>query len=115
MPNTRLPKRLSHLIDKTEQELQKIQNNLMDFKKNGLHRIRTKDPSLNDKLDELTKLLQEINLTLNQKKATDCCKGHENPNLKTQQAMRDILMGKNVEIIENYSQFSDEVKKGSEY
>ncbi len=35
MPNAtpQLPKRLSHLIDKTEQELQKIQNNLMDLKK----------------------------------------------------------------------------------
>ncbi|WP_104761412.1 hypothetical protein [Helicobacter cetorum] len=111
MPNTRLPKRLSHLIDKTEQELQKIHNNLMDLRKMVSIELEQKDPSLNDKLDELTKLLQEINLTLNQKKATDCCRGHENPNLETQQAMRDILMGKNVEIIENYSQFSDEVKK----
>ncbi|WP_233705624.1 hypothetical protein [Helicobacter cetorum] len=52
--------------------------------------LEQKDPSLNDKLDELTKLLQEINLTLNQKKVTDCFKGHENPNLETQQAMRDV-------------------------
>ncbi|GAA7206377.1 hypothetical protein HpBGD72_05710 [Helicobacter pylori] len=41
----------------------------------------------------------------------DCCFGHETPNIQTQQAMRDALNGENLETIEDFSAWANEVKK----
>ncbi len=48
--------------------------------------LEKKDKGFHNKLEELNKILQEIN-----KRANDCCLGHEIPNIQTQQAMRDAL------------------------
>ncbi|GAA8852590.1 hypothetical protein HpRN181_07500 [Helicobacter pylori] len=46
----------------------------------------------------MNKILQEIN-----KRANDCCFGHEIPNIQTQQAMREADNGENLETIEDFS------------
>ncbi|EMJ44730.1 hypothetical protein HMPREF1436_00580, partial [Helicobacter pylori GAMchJs136i] len=45
------------------------------------------------------------------KRANDCCLGHEIPNLETQQAIRGALNGENLETIEDFSAWTNERKK----
>ncbi len=104
-------RQLFNLIDKTEQKIKKIQSDKIAFKEKMDKELEKQNRNFNNKLDELTKLLQEINLAFDSKRANDCCFGHETPNLETQRAMRDILNGENLEPIENYSQWSNEVKR----
>ncbi|MBH0285404.1 hypothetical protein I6854_01895 [Helicobacter pylori] len=40
-----------------------------------------------------------------------CCLGHEIPNIETQQAMREALNGENLEVIEDFSAWANEIKK----
>ncbi len=54
----------------------------------------------------MNKILQEIN-----KRANDCCFGHENPNIETQQAMREAFNGENLETIEYFSAWTNEIKR----
>lgn len=54
----------------------------------------------------MNKILQEIN-----KRANDCCFGHETPNIQTQQAMRDALNKETDLIVEDFSSYSDERKR----
>ncbi len=54
-------------------------------------------------------LEQKISQAFDDKR--DCCLGHEIPNLQTQQAMRDALSGENLETIEDFSAWANEVKK----
>lgn len=71
--------------------------------------LEKKDKGFTIKLEELNKILQEIN-----KRANDCCFGHETPNLETQQAMREALNGENLETletIEDFSAWANEIKR----
>ncbi|MBH0279905.1 hypothetical protein I6949_01765 [Helicobacter pylori] len=67
---------------------------------------KDKDKGFTIKLEELNKILQEIN-----KRANDCCFRHEIPNIQTQQAMREALNGENLETIEDFSALANEIKK----
>ncbi|GAA8345765.1 hypothetical protein KH0155_22830 [Helicobacter pylori] len=57
----------------------------------------------------INQLEQKISQAFDDK--NDCCLGHKIPNLETQQAMRDALNGENLEIIEDFSAWANEVKK----
>ncbi|GAA8288965.1 hypothetical protein UBN116_00010 [Helicobacter pylori] len=68
--------------------------------------LEKKDKGFTIKLEELNKILQETN-----KRANDCCFGHEIPNIQTQQAMREVDNGENLETIEDFSAWANEIKK----
>ncbi|WRG14663.1 hypothetical protein FNE27_03335 [Helicobacter pylori] len=68
--------------------------------------LEKKDKGFHNKLKELNKILQEIN-----KRANDCCFGHEIPNLETQQAMRDALNGVNLTQIDSLDDLTNELKR----
>ncbi|WQR65675.1 hypothetical protein KVD64_04270 [Helicobacter pylori] len=76
------------------------------MKRKWLKKLEKKDKGFHNKLEELNKILQEIN-----KRANDCCFGHEIPNIETQQAIRDALNGENLEVIEDFSAWANERKK----
>ncbi len=59
----------------------------------------------------MNEVLKELNAVFDQKRANDCCFGHEIPNIQTQQAMRDALNKEADLIVEDFSSYSDE-KKG---
>ncbi|MCQ2928220.1 hypothetical protein JT231_07660 [Helicobacter pylori] len=113
MPNTtnkdysNLSKRqLFNLINKLEQKIEKIQNNRASFKEKIAKELEKKDKGFTIKLEELNKILQEIN-----KRANDCCFGHETPNIQTQQAMREADNKETDLFIEDFSSYSNERKK----
>ncbi len=68
--------------------------------------LEKKDKGFHNKLEELNKILQEIN-----KRANDCCFGHEIPNIETQQAMREALNGANFTKIDSLDDFTNELKR----
>ncbi|RVZ82478.1 hypothetical protein EC595_04360 [Helicobacter pylori] len=68
--------------------------------------LEKKDKGFTIKLEELNKILQEIN-----KRANDCCFRHETPNIETQQAMRDALNGINLTQIDSLDDFTNELKR----
>ncbi|WP_187933618.1 hypothetical protein [Helicobacter pylori] len=57
----------------------------------------------------INQLEQKISQAFDDKR--DCCLGHEIPNLETQQAMREAFNGKNLETIEDFSAWVNEIKK----
>ncbi|PDW67407.1 hypothetical protein [Helicobacter pylori] len=57
----------------------------------------------------MNQLEQEISQAFDDKRG--CCLGHEIPNLETQQAMREALNGENLEVIEDFSAWANEIKK----
>ncbi|WQR77282.1 hypothetical protein KVD93_05905 [Helicobacter pylori] len=94
MPNTTAEKdytqysekQLFNLIHQLEQKIKKMQNDRVSSKEKMAKELEKKDKGFTIKLEELNKILQEIN-----KRANDCCLGHEIPNLEVQQAMRGAL------------------------
>ncbi len=113
MPNTTnkdytkyIQRQLFNLMNKKEQEIEKLKRDRAYLEKKMAKELEKKDKGFHNKLEELNKILQEIN-----RRANDCCFGHEIPNIETQQAMRDVLNGENLETIEDFSALANEIKK----
>ncbi len=86
-----------------------MQNDRVSFKEKMAKELEKRDQNFKDKIDALNELLQKISQAFDDKR--DCCFGHEIPNIQTQQAMRDALNGENLETIEDFSAWANEVKK----
>ncbi|MFP6238114.1 hypothetical protein ACLGCD_02845 [Helicobacter pylori] len=99
-------RQLFSLMNKKEQEIEKLKRDRAYLEKKMAKELEKKDKGFTIKLEELNKILQEIN-----KRANDCCFGHETPNIQTQQAMREALNGENLETIEDFSAWANERKK----
>ncbi len=102
-------KQLFNLINKLEQKIKKMQEDRLSFKEKMAKELEKRDKNFKDKLDTANELLQKISQAFSDKK--DCCFGHETPNLETQQAMREALNGENLEAIEDFSAWANEIKK----
>ncbi|GAA7484768.1 hypothetical protein KVK32_04090 [Helicobacter pylori] len=117
MPNTTAEKdytqysdkQLFNLIHQLERKIKKMQNDRVSFKEKMAKELEKRDQNFKDKIDALNELLQKISQAFDDKR--DCCFGHETPNLETQQAMRDALNGENLETIEDFSAWANEIKK----
>lgn len=117
MPNTTAEKdytkysekQLFNLIHQLEQKIKKMQNDRVSFKEKMAKELEKRDQNFKDKIDALNELLQKISQAFDDKR--DCCLGHEIPNIQTQQAMRDALNGENLETIEDFSAWANEIKK----
>ncbi|GAA8977560.1 hypothetical protein Taitung257_12940 [Helicobacter pylori] len=102
-------KQLFNLINQLEQKIKKMQNDRASFKEKMAKELEKRDQNFKDKIDALNELLQKISQAFDDKR--DCCLGRKIPNLETQQAMRDALNGENLETIEDFSAWANEVKK----
>ncbi|MGL2450386.1 hypothetical protein ACOWM4_07005 [Helicobacter pylori] len=102
-------KQLFNLIHQLERKIKKMQNDRVSFKEKMAKELEKRDQNFKDKIDALNELLQKISQAFDDKR--DCCLGHEIPNIQTQQAMRDALNGENLETIEDFSAWANEVKK----
>ncbi|UOR84290.1 hypothetical protein MPG29_05035 [Helicobacter pylori] len=102
-------KQLFNLINQLEQKIKKMQNDRASFKEKMAKELDKRDQNFKDKIDALNELLQKISQAFDDKR--DCCLGRKIPNLETQQAMRDALNGENLETIEDFSAWANEVKK----
>ncbi|OKB09204.1 type II toxin-antitoxin system HP0895 family antitoxin [Helicobacter pylori] len=102
-------KQLVNLINQLEQKIKRIQNDRVSFKEKMAKELEKRDQNFKDKIDALNELLQKISQAFDDKR--DCCLGRKIPNLETQQAMRDALNGENLETIEDFSAWANEVKK----
>ncbi|MFA4745284.1 type II toxin-antitoxin system HP0895 family antitoxin [Helicobacter pylori] len=117
MPNTTAEKdytqysqrQLFNLIHQLERKIKKMQNDRVSFKEKMAKELEKRDQNFKDKIDALNELLQKISQAFDDKR--DCCFGHEIPNIQTQQAMRDALNGENLETIEDFSAWANEIKK----
>ncbi|GAA7539351.1 hypothetical protein MMM125_14010 [Helicobacter pylori] len=117
MPNTTAEKdytqysekQLFNLIHQLERKIKKMQNDRVSFKEKMAKELEKRDQNFKDKIDALNELLQKISQVFDDKR--DCCLGHEIPNIQTQQAMRDALNGENLETIEDFSAWANEIKK----
>ncbi|RVY33423.1 hypothetical protein [Helicobacter pylori] len=117
MPNTTAEKdytkysekQLVNLIHQLERKIKKMQNDRVSFKEKMAKELEKRDQNFKDKIDALNELLQKISQAFDDKR--DCCLGHEIPNIQTQQAMRDAVNGKNLETIEDFHAWANEVKK----
>ncbi|MFB1269956.1 hypothetical protein ACEWX6_07530 [Helicobacter pylori] len=117
MPNTTAEKdytkysekQLVNLIHQLERKIKKMQNDRVSFKEKMAKELEKRDQNFKDKIDALNELLQKISQAFDDK--NDCCLGRKIPNLQTQQAMRDALNGENLETIEDFSAWANEVKK----
>ncbi|GAA9641723.1 hypothetical protein FIM56_07795 [Helicobacter pylori] len=117
MPNTTAKKdytqysekQLFNLIHQLERKIKKMQNDRVSFKEKMAKELEKRDQNFKDKIDALNELLQKISQVFDDKR--DCCFGHETPNIQTQQAMRDVLKDENLETIEDFSAWANEVKK----
>ncbi|GAA7478873.1 hypothetical protein MMM102_14150 [Helicobacter pylori] len=117
MPNTTTKKdytqysekQLFNLIHQLERKIKKMQNDRVSFKEKMAKELEKRDQNFQDKIDALNELLQKISQAFDDKR--DCCLGHEIPNIQTQQAMRDALNGENLETIEDFSAWANEIKK----
>ncbi|GAA8261049.1 hypothetical protein HpKG66_14780 [Helicobacter pylori] len=117
MPNTTAEKdytqysekQLFNLINQLERKIKKMQNDRVSFKEKMAKELEKRDQNFKDKIDALNELLQKISQAFDDKR--DCCFGHEIPNIQTQQAMRDALNGENLETIEDFSAWANEIKK----
>ncbi|MGL2872400.1 hypothetical protein ACQKA7_04210 [Helicobacter pylori] len=117
MPNTTAEKdytqysekQLFNLIHQLEQKIKKMQNDRVSFKEKMAKELEKRDQNFKDKIDALNELLQKISQAFDDKR--DCCLGRKIPNIQTQQAMRDALSGENLETIEDFSAWANEVKK----
>ncbi|WP_187934384.1 hypothetical protein [Helicobacter pylori] len=99
-------RQLFNFMNKKEQEIEKLKRDRAYLEKKMAKELEKKDKGFTIKLEELNKILQEIN-----KRANDCCLGHEIPNIETQQAMREALNGENLEVIEDFSAWANGRKK----
>ncbi|WRB87914.1 hypothetical protein KVC24_04495 [Helicobacter pylori] len=99
-------RQLFNLMNKKEQEIEKLKRDRAYLEKKMAKELEKKDKGFHNKLEELNKILQEIN-----KRANDCCLGHEIPNIQTQQAMRDVYNKETDLIVEDFSSYSDERKR----
>ncbi|WP_100947780.1 hypothetical protein [Helicobacter pylori] len=123
MPNTTTQKDYSQLSERqifnlmlsTKEKIKKIQKEKISFQEKLTKELDKKleknNKSFNSKLEKLNKVLQELNLVFDQKRANDCCFGHETLNLETQQAMRDVINKDTDLIVEDFSSYSDERKR----
>ncbi|GAA8758508.1 hypothetical protein VN1340_06480 [Helicobacter pylori] len=102
-------KQLFNLIHQLEQKIKKMQNDRASFKEKMAKELEKRDQNFKDKIDALNELLQKISQAFGDKR--DCYFGHETPNIETQQAMRDALNGENLETIEDFFAWANEVKK----
>ncbi|GAA9075447.1 hypothetical protein BTM317_15330 [Helicobacter pylori] len=102
-------KQLFNLINQLEQKIKKMQNDRASFKEKMAKELEKRDQNFKDKIDALNELLQKISQAFDDKR--DCCLGRKIPNLETQQAMRDALNGENLETIEDFSAWANEIKK----
>ncbi|WP_441708091.1 type II toxin-antitoxin system HP0895 family antitoxin [Helicobacter pylori] len=102
-------KQLFNLINQLEQKIKKMQNDRASFKEKMAKELEKRDQNFKDKIDALNELLQKISQAFDNKR--NCCLGCKIPNLETQQAMRDALNGENLETIEDFSAWANEVKK----
>ncbi|GAA7333041.1 type II toxin-antitoxin system HP0895 family antitoxin [Helicobacter pylori] len=117
MPNTTAEKdytqysekQLFNLIHQLERKIKKMQNDRVSFKERMAKELEKRDQNFQDKIDALNELLQKISQAFDDKR--DCCLGHEIPNIQTQQAMRDALSGANLETIEDFHAWANEIKK----
>ncbi|WP_187907866.1 hypothetical protein [Helicobacter pylori] len=117
MPNTTAEKdytqysekQLFNLIHQLERKIKKMQNDRVSFKEKMAKELEKRDQNFKDKIDALNELLQKISQAFDDKR--DCCLGCKIPNLETQQAMRDALNGENLETIEDFSAWANEIKK----
>ncbi len=108
-------RQIFNLMLSTEEKIKKIQKEKVSLKEKLTKELEKKleksDKSFTSKLEKLNKVLQELNAVFDHKRANDCCFGHETPNIQTQQAMREALNGENLETIEDFSAWANEVKK----
>ncbi|WP_187852120.1 hypothetical protein [Helicobacter pylori] len=108
-------RQIFNLILNTEEKIKKIQKDKVSLQENLTKELEKKlernNKSFNARLEKLNKVLQELNSVFDHKRANDCCFGHETPNIETQQAMRDALNGENLETIEDFSAWANEIKK----
>ncbi|GAA8843615.1 hypothetical protein DUHN55_08240 [Helicobacter pylori] len=102
-------KQLFNLINQLDQKIKKMQNDRASFKEKMAKELEKRDQNFKDKIDALNKLLQKISQAFDDKR--DYCLGRKIPNLETQQAMRDALNGENLETIEDFFAWANEVKK----
>ncbi|MFP6322354.1 hypothetical protein ACLGER_03205 [Helicobacter pylori] len=102
-------KQLFNLIHQLERKIKKMQNDRVSFKEKMAKELEKRDQNFKDKIDALNELLQKISQAFDDKR--DCCLGHETPNIETQQTMRDALNGENLETIEDFSAWANEIKK----
>ncbi len=102
-------RQLFNLIHQLERKIKKMQNDRVSFKEKMAKELEKRDQNFKDKIDALNKLLQKISQAFDDKR--DCCLGHKIPNIQTQQAMRDALNGENLETIEDFSAWANEIKK----
>ncbi len=102
-------RQLFNLIHQLERKIKKMQNDRVSFKEKMAKELEKRDQNFKDKIDALNELLQKISQAFDDKR--DCCFGHETPNIQTQQAMREALNGENLETIEDFSAWANEVKK----
>ncbi len=117
MPNTTAEKdytkysekQLFNLIHQLERKIKKMQNDRVSFKEKMAKELEKRDQNFKDKIDALNELLQKISQAFDDKR--DCCLGRKIPNIQTQQAMRDALNGENLETIEDFHAWANEIKK----
>ncbi|GAA7698640.1 hypothetical protein BTM156_14430 [Helicobacter pylori] len=117
MPNTTAKKdytqysekQLFNLIHQLERKIKKMQNDRASFKEKMAKELDKRDQNFKDKIDALNELLQKISQAFDDKR--DCCLGNKIPNIQTQQAMRDALNGENLEAIEDFFAWANEIKK----
>ncbi|MCQ2677465.1 hypothetical protein JT199_07360 [Helicobacter pylori] len=102
-------KQLFNLIHQLERKIKKMQNDRVSFKEKMAKELEKRDQNFKDKIDALNELLQKISQAFDDKR--DCCLGCKIPNIQTQQAMRDALNGENLETIEDFSAWANEIKK----
>ncbi|OPG19695.1 hypothetical protein E5L23_04260 [Helicobacter pylori] len=117
MPNTTAKKdytkysqrQLFNLIHQLERKIKKMQNDRVSFKEKMAKELEKRDQNFKDKIDALNELLQKISQAFDDKR--DCCLGRKIPNIQTQQAMRDALKDENLETIEDFHAWANEIKK----
>ncbi|MCH4614746.1 hypothetical protein KII73_06940 [Helicobacter pylori] len=102
-------RQLFNLMNKKEQEIEKLKRDRAYLEKKMAKELEKRDQNFKDKIDALNELLQKISQAFDDKR--DCCFGHEIPNIQTQQAMMDALKDENLETIEDFSAWANEVKK----
>ncbi|MGL2406152.1 hypothetical protein ACOWMD_05640, partial [Helicobacter pylori] len=102
-------KQLVNLIHQLEQKIKKMQNDRVSFKEKMAKELEKRDQNFKDKIDALNELLQKISQAFDDKR--DCCLGHEIPNIRTQEAMRDALNGVNLTQIDSLGDLTNELKR----
>ncbi|GAA9492821.1 hypothetical protein UBN2_02920 [Helicobacter pylori] len=102
-------KQLFNLINQLEQKIKKMQNDRASFKEKMAKELEKRDQNFKDKIDALNGLLQKISQAFDDKR--DYCLGRKIPNIQTQQAMREADNDENLETIEDFSAWANEIKK----